>query len=104
MPFKTYYVYILKCSDDSYYVGVTNNLIRRMNEHQTGRSIKSYTFDKRPLKLVYSREFTNILKAIAYEKQLKGWRRAKKEALIEGRLDDLVELSRANSHGSTGSP
>jgi len=75
-----------------------------MSEHENGRSIKAYTFERRPLKLVYSKEFTNILKAIAYEKQLKGWRRAKKEALIEGRLQDLVELSKSSKHGSTGSP
>ncbi|MEX1189813.1 MAG: GIY-YIG nuclease family protein [Bacteroidia bacterium] len=102
MLFKTYHVYILKCSDDSYYIGVTNNIVRRMGEYENGQSVKAYTFLRRPLKLVYKKEFRNILKAIAYEKQLKGWRRAKKEALVEGRLKDLVGL--AKSHGSTSSP
>jgi len=88
-----YTVYILECSDGSYYVGVTNNIDRRFAEHQNGYSEKSYTHTRRPVKLVYQEHYQYVLDAIAREKQLKGWRRAKKEALINGREEDLPGLS-----------
>jgi putative endonuclease len=80
---KTYYVYILKCSDDSYYTGVTNNLDRRVTEHSEGIYKKSYTFKRRPVQLVFCETFNDINKAIAFEKQIKSWSKKKKEALIE---------------------
>jgi len=89
-----YFVYILLCSDNSYYTGVTNNLDRRLYEHETGFDPKSYTFKRRPIKLVFHEIFTEITQAIAFEKQVKGWNRAKKEALIQGRWDLLPELSK----------
>ena len=89
---KDYFVYILKCSDDSYYTGVTNNLEKRINEHQSG-IIKGYTSKKLPVKLVFSERFNDITQAIKFEKQIKGWSRKKKEALINQNLDLLVELS-----------
>lgn len=96
-----YTTYILECADGSYYVGVTNNIDRRFAEHQNGYSETAYTHNRRPVKLVYHEHFKYVLDAIAREKQLKRWRRAKKEALINGREDLLPGLSR---HGSTGSP
>ncbi len=90
---KTYYVYILECSDKTYYTGVTNNLERRFSEHSEGYNPKSYTHKRRPVKLLFSLEFRYINKAIAFEKQLKGWSRAKKQALIEGKFEDLKMLS-----------
>ncbi len=90
---KTYYVYILKCSDNSYYTGVTNDYERRLYEHNIGRDRKSYTFNRRPVELVYVIEFMNIEEAISFEKKIKGWNRKKKEALIENRLEDLPLLS-----------
>jgi putative endonuclease len=78
-----YFVYILKCNDDSYYPGVTNNLEKRLAEHNTGDSMTSYTFNRRPLILVFSQQCNDIKQAIALEKQIKGWSRKKKEAFIK---------------------
>lgn len=90
---KYYYVYILKCIDHSYYTGVTNNIERRLAEHQSGENVKSYTYNKRPVELVFCEDFGDINQAIAFEKQVKGWTRKKKEAIIEGHWDKLKELS-----------
>jgi len=89
-------VYILKCSDNSYYIGYTSrNLEVRIAEHQSGENPKAYTFKRRPLKLIWHEEFSD--KGIAHEKesQLKGWSRKKKEALINGNFDLLPELAKA---------
>lgn len=91
---KLYYLYILKCSDSSYYTGVTNNLEKRFAEHQSGDDPKSYVFKRRPLELVWSECYNDINQAIEKEKQIKGWTRAKKEALIKDDYDSLVELSK----------
>ena len=88
-----YFVYILKCFDDSYYVGVTNQLERRLIEHQEGLNAKCFTFKRRPLELQFKAEFDNVLRAIHFEKQLKGWSRSKKEAMINGDYDLLQILS-----------
>jgi putative endonuclease len=98
---KNYYIYILKCSDGSYYTGITSDLEKRLYEHEKGLIIGCYTHNKRPVNLVYSEEYTNVLESIAREKQIKGWSRKKKEALIAGNCEKLVELSR--SHPSTSS-
>jgi putative endonuclease len=90
---KQLFVYILKCSDHSYYVGLTNDLQRRLNEHQEGMYKKAYTFKRRPVEMVFSIPFQDPQQAINFEKQVKGWRREKKEALINGRWDLLPELS-----------
>ena len=63
-------------------------------EHQSGQDPKSYTFNKRPVELVFSADFSEVNDAIAFEKQIKAWRRDKKTALIEGRIDALPELSK----------
>jgi putative endonuclease len=88
-----YYTYILKCSDDSYYVGFTNNIERRFEEHQEGIDSKCYTYKNRPLKLVYFEVYIDVNQAIQREKQLKGWSRKKKEALINNKENDLPLLS-----------
>ncbi len=90
----SYYTYILECSDGKYYVGVTNDLDRRLAEHQEGLNPKSYTYSRRPLKLVYHLELNAIEEAISFEKQLKGWTRKKKEALIKGEFEMLPGLSK----------
>lgn len=99
---KVYYVYILLCADKSYYTGVTSDLEKRLYEHQSGHDENCYTFSRRPVVLKYFAEFQDINDAIAREKQVKGWSRKKKEALIVGHYDELVWLSK--SHGSTDSP
>jgi len=90
---KTYFVYILKCSDQSYYTGVTNDIERRIAEHSEGLDEKSYTYKRRPIQLVYCETFIDINQAISFEKQIKGWSRKKKEALIEQNVDKLKESS-----------
>jgi putative endonuclease len=91
---KTYFVYILKCKDDSYYTGITNDLERRLNEHHSGKNKDSYTHDKRPLTLMWFETFNDILNAIATEKKIKGWSRRKKKALIDENWDKLVLYSK----------
>lgn len=92
MTTRTYYVYILECSDGSYYVGSTTNLERRLAEHQTGLPEKSYTSSRLPVKLVWSAEFPSDNDAFLRERQIKGWSRAKKEALIRGDWDGIHEI------------
>jgi putative endonuclease len=89
-----YFVYILLCNDKSYYTGVTNNIDRRLEEHQEGENIECYTYKRRPVKLVFQQQFIDVNQAIAFEKQIKGWRRAKKEAIINGEWELLSVLSR----------
>jgi putative endonuclease len=86
---KSMFVYILKCSDETYYTGVTNNLIRRLREHQNSNKANSYTFPRRPVILVYQEEFNSSSAAIRREKQIKNWSRKKKEALIQGDYANL---------------
>lgn len=77
------FVYMLRCADGSYYVGLTRaGLDKRIGEHAFGRYRNCYTFQRRPVVLVWSQEFQRLVDAIACERQIKGWRRAKKEALI----------------------
>ncbi|MFT6202511.1 MAG: putative endonuclease [Spirosomataceae bacterium] len=90
---KTYTIYILRCSDKSYYTGVTSNLDKRIIEHQSGKHPDAYTFNRRPVELMYIGEFQYISQAIAHEKQVKGWSRKKKEALIEDNWEEVVRLS-----------
>jgi putative endonuclease len=87
-------VYILKCNDDSYYTGFTNNLERRLEEHISGKNKDCYTFGKRPLELVWFETFNDVLDAIATEKRIKGWSRIKKEALINSDWDRLILYSK----------
>jgi len=87
------FTYILRCSDGSYYVGSTHNLEKRLAEHQRGDGA-AYTRGRRPIILVWAVELESVAEAFALEKQVQGWSRAKREALIEGRFGDLPRLSR----------
>jgi len=89
----SYFVYILKCSDNSFYTGITNNLDKRFKEHQLGYKKDSYTHKRRPLSLEFYQEFNDVLQAIYFEKKIKGWTRAKEQALIKGNYDMLIILS-----------
>ena len=95
-PTLAYHVYMLRCSDSSYYVGHTNDLERRLPAHERG-SIEGYTLWRPPVELVFSDQFSRRLEAFHRERQIKGWSRAKKEALIKGDWDGLVELSDRSS-------
>ena len=86
-------MYILECSDGSYYVGSTVDLERRISQHDLGEGA-NYTRSRRPVRLAYAEEYSRIDDAFAREKQVQNWSRAKRRALIEGRFDDLNELSR----------
>jgi predicted GIY-YIG superfamily endonuclease len=86
------WVYILECSDGSYYVGCTTNLSQRIQQHERG-FFSGYTSKRQPLALKWSGETNDINNAIAAERQIKGWSRAKKEALIRGDWKTLHELS-----------
>jgi len=88
-----YFVYILLCNDNSYYTGITNNLERRIQEHENGSDPSSYTCKRLPVKLVFHEPFPDVNQAIAFEKQIKGWKRSKKEAIINGDWHLLPELS-----------
>jgi putative endonuclease len=104
---KTMYVYILECSDKSYYTGVPNDLEKRFLIHEEGINRNCYTFLRRPLKVAYYKMFNNPNDAIAFEKQVKGWNRKKKEALITHNYELLPELSinskKASARSSTSS-
>jgi putative endonuclease len=89
------FVYMLRCSDDSYYVGSAtgDDLAKRIAEHESG-AYPGYTFTRRPVTLVWSEHFDRIIDAIAAERQLKGWSRAKKEALIRGDWTTISHLAK----------
>lgn len=90
------YMYILECADGSYYNGSTINLKRRLRQHQNFEG-SFFTAKKWPVKLVYFEYYEFVGLAFNREKQVQGWRRAKKLALIEGRFKDLPVLSKATS-------
>jgi putative endonuclease len=88
------YVYMLRCADGSYYVGsARRGLDRRVSEHNEG-VYGGYTSTRRPVTLVWAEHFLNITDAIAVERQIKGWSRAKKEALVRGDYDAIQTLAK----------
>jgi putative endonuclease len=95
------FVYMLRCHDGSYYVGCTNaSLEYRMAEHDAGK-FGGYTATRRPVTLVFSQECQRITDAIAAERQIKGWSRAKKEALIRGDFERIKELAKRGQRRSS---
>jgi predicted GIY-YIG superfamily endonuclease len=97
------WVYILKCSDGSYYTGSEVDLEKRIAEHMA-RTFDGYTSKRLPVGLVFSYEMPTIFEAFLRERQIKGWARRKKEALIKGEWDKLIEYSKSKGrHPSTGS-
>jgi len=97
------YIYILECADGSYYTGSTWNLEKRLWEHQHGQGA-NYTRKRLPVKLVYFEECERIADAFRREKQIQGWSRRKKKALIEQNFEKLVEYSKNYAQrASTGS-
>jgi putative endonuclease len=90
-----YTVYIVECHDGLYYVGVTNHLERRLWEHNSGFDKKCFTYKRRPVELKYYESCSDINQAIAYEKQLKGWSRKKKQALFKEDFRELKRLSKS---------
>jgi putative endonuclease len=95
---KTYWVYMVLCADASYYIGITNDVERRLGEHNFGIDPHCYTYTRRPVQLVYVAEFSDPSDAIRWEKQIKNWSRKKKEALVAGNYEQLKQLAKAGSH------
>jgi putative endonuclease len=87
------WMYILQCSDDSYYVGSTKNLELRFSQHQSGKGPK-YTSGRLPVQLVCCEEYDRVSDAFYREKQVQGWTRRKREALINGDLELLPVLAK----------
>jgi putative endonuclease len=96
------YMYILRCNDGSYYTGSTKDLDLRLAQHHAGEGSK-YTRKKRPVKLVYYELYDRIDEAFNREKQIQGWSRKKKEALIHAKRKTLPELARSRNGPSTSS-
>ena len=98
---KFLYVYILKCADNSYYTGITNNPERRLKQHNKGSNKNAYTYNRLPVELVYCELFTNFDLAIEWETKIKKWGRLKKEALIKSDWKTLIieaECKNETSH------
>jgi predicted GIY-YIG superfamily endonuclease len=89
---NTFYVYILMCSDGSYYTGHTDFIEKRISEHQQGM-IAGYTASRLPVKVVYVETFGSRYEALSAERRIKGWTRKKKEALIQQDWKKLIVLS-----------
>ncbi len=88
-----FYVYILKCRDYSYYVGQTDNIEYRISQHHIG-SADGYTSTRKPVQVMFVHEFGTRAKAIDMEQRIKGWSRAKKEALIAQNYEALPGLAK----------
>ncbi|HEY0013986.1 MAG TPA: GIY-YIG nuclease family protein [Allosphingosinicella sp.] len=90
-----FYAYMLRCSDGRYYAGSTDDLEARVAQHESGHDTGCYTFKRRPVALVWSDSFSTRIEAKEAERRLKGWSRAKKEALIAGNWDRIKLLARS---------
>ena len=90
------FVYILKCSDDTYYTGSTIDLEKRTDQHQSGLGA-NYTRKRLPVELVYVEEYNRIDEAFHREKQIHKWSQKKKVALVNGEIDDLRLLSKCQN-------
>ncbi|HLJ31908.1 MAG TPA: GIY-YIG nuclease family protein [Candidatus Babeliales bacterium] len=88
-----FYVYILKCANDAYYIGHTDNIEQRLSEHHLGAIPNCYTKTRRPLELVFLQDFPTRDTAFHAERQIKGWSRSKKEAYMRSDWEKLKKLS-----------
>ena len=95
-----YVVYILRCADDSYYTGITNDIDKRIWQHETGYFTNCFTYKRRPVRLVWQKWIENSTEALNLEKQIKGWSRKKKAALIENDINQLKMLSNRKKEDS----
>ena len=96
-----FWVYILRCADGSYYTGHTDNLESRISQHQAGE-YAGYTATRHPLELAWLQEFVTREEALSTERQIKGWSRKKKEAMMRGDWEEVSRLAQSKSiHPST---
>ena len=89
---KPFFMYMLECSDGSYYIGHTDDIEKRISEHEQGQ-VSGYTKTRLPIKVVYVQDFMTRDEAINAEQQIKGWSRKKKEALITSDWETIKKLS-----------
>ena len=99
-----FWVYILRCADNSYYTGHTDNLEKRLAEHMTGAIPTCYTYKRRPVELVFSQEFATREEALTSERQIKGWSRKKKEAMMRGDWAEVSRLAQSKTVQAEPSP
>ncbi len=98
-----YYVYILRSTSNKLYIGQTNSLDKRTHQHLTkDKKAAKYTKDNDEFKLVYQEEYATRLEVMRREKQLKGWSKSKKEALIKGDSVKLKKLSKSRALLNSG--
>ena len=93
----SFWVYLLQCADQSYYVGHTDELEKRIQQHKRGES-GGYPSPRRPVRVVFTQEFASREEALAAERQIKGWSRKKKAALARGDWNEMSRLSRRRKH------
>ena len=91
----SFYIYILKCADNSYYTGHTDDLERRLAQHQQRYFPDCYTAARLPVELLFSQEVPTREEALAFERRIKGWSRRKKEAMMRGDWDEVSRLSKS---------
>jgi putative endonuclease len=89
-----FWVYMLQCADNSFYVGHTDNLESRVSQHRAGNIPTCYTFSRRPVTLVFSQDFDSRDAAFSMERRIKGWSRAKKRALVNNDWDEISRLAK----------
>ena len=99
MRIKSYVVYMLLCSDGSFYVGATTDLGLRIGWHNEALDPFCYTYGRLPVQLVWSETFSDWNEALTRERQVKGWSRSKKMALVEGDWDEIQRLARLRNQG-----
>jgi putative endonuclease len=100
----SFWVYILKCKDGSYYTGHTDNLEQRISQHQYRYFQTCYTASRLPVELVFSQSFTSREEALISERQIKGWSRKKKEAMILGDWGEVSRLAMNAQRRNMGGP
>jgi putative endonuclease len=100
---RTFVVYILSCSDGSFYTGITSSLYLRLAGHNEGIDSHCYTYARRPVRLMWAQPFADETEALTRERQIKGWSRAKKEALIRSDWEGLRAASRKTKKTPRGS-
>jgi putative endonuclease len=94
---KPFWVYILKCNDDSYYTGHTDNLEIRIAQHNEGK-IDGYTATRLPVTLLFSEQFASRSEALEMEQRIKGWNRKKKEAMMRADWKEVSRLAKSKKN------
>ncbi|MDE2024218.1 MAG: GIY-YIG nuclease family protein [Gammaproteobacteria bacterium] len=86
-------LYVLECADGTFYIGHTDNLSRRLQQHEQSK-VDAYTARRLPLKLIHAEEFESRYEALTMERKLKGWSRAKKQAYMSGDWEAVAKLAK----------